>query len=252
MATLKKILEAARLIEPVDDPPAPPSAGGDDDIDAIIRRAAEAERRVGRGAPPPLPAAADGDGEASAAAADDSLAGHSAQDAPRSVEEGLDFIEIYARHGVAEAGFPVERLLKLVEGLRALDPTTRRAAITAMDVADETWSMEQVLADADAKVAALRAQQRAQQGVAEALVADNASRVQALEAERDGRVADLRQQIAALEAQIQDALGSAAAEVAKLNAESESNKAALQRETQRIDAHILNLADLAAQFRGPG
>lgn len=250
MATLKKILEAARLIESVD-PPAAPPAGGDDDIDAIIRRAAEAEQRGGRGgrgAPPPLPAADSGADAAGAAA--DHLPVDVATPA-RSVEEGLDFAEIYARHGVSEAGFPVERLLKLVEGLRTLDPTTRRAAITAMDVADETWSMEQVLADADAKVAALRAQQRAQQTVADTLVAENAQRIQALEAERDGRVADLRQQIAALEAQIQDAVGSSAAEVAKLHAESESNKAALQRETQRIDAHILNLADLAAQFRGP-
>lgn len=247
MATLKKILEAARLIETVGPPQAPEaSAGGDDDIDAIIRRAAEAERRGGRAPPPPLPADDAGSGDGAADAAPDAAA------APRNVEEGLDFTQIYARQQVADAGFPVERLLKLVEGLRTLDPTTRRAAITAMDVADETWSMEHVLADADAKVEALRAHQREQQGVADALIADNTRRVQSLETERDGRVADLRGQIAALEAQIQDAIGTAAAEVAKLNAESESNKAALHREIQRIDAHILNLADLAAQFRGPG
>ena len=249
MATLKKILEAARLIETVGPSQVSDASGsGDDDIDAIIRRAAEAERGGGRGAPPPLPA----DSGAPDAAGTDAAADHEDAAAPRNVEEGLDFAQIYARQQVADAGFPVERLLKLVEGLRTLDPTTRRAAITAMDVADETWSMEQVLADADAKVAALRAHQRGQQGVADALVAENTRRVQALEAERDGRVADLRGQIAALEAQIQDAIGTAAAEVAKLNAESESNKAALQREIQRVDAHILNLAELAAQFRGPG
>jgi hypothetical protein len=45
MATLKKILEAARLIERTDTAPeAPPSnAGRDDDLDALIRRAAAAE-----------------------------------------------------------------------------------------------------------------------------------------------------------------------------------------------------------------
>jgi hypothetical protein len=234
MATLKKILEAARLIEPVAPPPAD-TGSGDADIDAIIRRAARAESPASAPAspaPPPMPSAA--------------------LQAPAGVEEGLAFADIYARQGLSEAGFPVERLLKLVEGLRTLDPATRRAAIMAMDIADETWSMDQVLADADAKVAALRGHQRQLQGTADAIVQANRERIAALETSRDSRVAELRQQIAALEAQIQDAIGTTAADVAKLHSESEANKAALLRETQRIDAHILNLDELTAQFRAQG
>jgi hypothetical protein len=232
MATLKKILEAARLIERTDADVSVPAPAEDADIDAIIRRAAQAEAAIST-APPPLPGA------------------DSAAPAVAGIEEGLGFADIYARQGLTEAGFPVERLLKLVDGLRALDPTTRRAAITAMDVADETWSMEQVLADADAKVAALRGHQRQMQGTADAVVQSNRERIGALESSRDARLAELRQQIAALEAQIQDAVGTTAADVAKLQSESESNKAALLRETQRIDAHILNLDELVAQFRPP-
>jgi hypothetical protein len=235
MASLKKILEAARLIERTEAPVSDSAPTGDADIDAIIRRAAQAE------APPPLPHADDdASGDTDAGASD--IVG---------VEEGLTFADIYGRQGVAEAQFPVERLLKLVDGLRALDPTTRRAAITAMDVADETWSMDDVLADADAKMAALRGHQRQMQGAADGVVQANRERVAALESSRDGRLTELRQQIAALEAQIQDAVGSTAADVAKLQSESESNKAALLRETQRIDAHILNLEELVAQFRPP-
>lgn len=233
MATLKKLLEAARLIERSETDVPMSAQAGDDDIDAIIRRAAQAEAAIST-APPPLP------GDAAPAAP-----------AVAGIEEGLSFADIYARQGLTEAQFPVERLLKLVDGLRALDPATRRAAITAMDVADETWSMEQVLADADAKVAALRGHQRQMQGTADAVVQSNRERIAALESSRDGRVAELRQQIAALEAQIQDAIGTTAADVAKLQSESESNKAALLRETQRIDAHILNLDELVAQFRPP-
>jgi hypothetical protein len=232
MASLKKILQAARLIESTA-PPAPPAPAEDSDIDAIIRRAAEAETRSST-APPPMPTAA---GEAAPAMA--------------GVEEGLDVAQIYARQGVADAGFPVERLIKLVDGLKALDPTTRRAAISAMDVADETWSMDQVLADADAKIAALRGHQRHLQGNADALVQANQARIAELEGSRDTRLADLRQQIAALEAQIQDAVGATAADIARLQSESESNKAALARETQRLDAQVLSLEELAAQFRGP-
>lgn len=233
MATLKKLLEAARLIERSDADVPMSAPAGDDDIDAIIRRAAQAEATIST-APPPLP------GDAASAAP-----------AVAGIEEGLTFADIYARQGLTEAQFPVERLLKLVDGLRALDPATRRAAITAMDVADETWSMEQVLADADAKVAALRGHQRQMQGTADAVVQSNRERIAALESSRDGRVAELREQIAALETQIQDAIGTTAADVAKLQSESESNKAALLRETQRIDAHILNLDELVAQFRPP-
>ncbi|MGN6153877.1 MAG: hypothetical protein ACTHOH_18015, partial [Lysobacteraceae bacterium] len=197
----------------------------------------------GAKAPPPVPDA-NTSGQAAAPPAGQSAA-------PPGIEEGLSFADIYVRQGLAEAAFPVERLQKLVDGLRTLDPATRRAAITAMDVADETWSMDQVLADADAKVAALRGHQRHLQGGAEALVQHNAERIAALEADRDTRVADLRRQIAALEAQVQDAIGTAAADVARLHSESESNKAALQRETQRLDAQIAAIADLAAQFRAP-
>ena len=231
MATLKKILEAARLIERSDAETSAPAPAGDADIDAIIRRAAEAETAPYAREDAPVGAAVVGEAI--------------------GVEEGLTFADIYLRQNVSEAQFPVERLLKLVEGLRALDPTTRRAAIMAMDIADETWSMDQVLADADAKMAALRGHQRQMQGAADAVVQANRERVAALETSRDSRLAELRQQIAGLEAQIQDAVGTTAADVAKLQSESESNKAALLRETQRIDAHILNLQELVAQFRPP-
>jgi hypothetical protein len=235
MASLKKILEAARLIERSDAETSAPAPAGDADIDAIIRRAAEAEAAPSAREDTPV------DAPLHAAEAGEAV----------GVEEGLSFTDIYLRQSVADAQFPVERLLKLVEGLRALDPTTRRAAIMAMDVADETWSMDQVLADADAKMAALRGHQRQMQGAADGVVQANRERVAALETSRDGRLAELRQQIAGLEAQIQDAVGTTAADVAKLQSESESNKAALMRETQRIDAHILNLQELVAQFRPP-
>jgi hypothetical protein len=239
MATLKKILEAARLIERTDEAsaasPSAEGAGiGDDDLDALIRRAA------GEAAPAAVKASANTAAETTEAPAP-----------TVSIEEGLDFAEIFARQGVAVAPFPVERLIKLVEGLRALDPTTRRAAIMAMDVADETWSMDHVLADADAKILALRGHQQALRAIAENTTGANRERIVALETERDMAVASLREQIAALEAQIQDAVGGTAAEVAKLQSQTESGKAALQRETLRLDAQILNLEELAAQFR-PG
>ena len=239
MATLKRILEAARLIESADAPP--PAPADDGDIDAIIRRAAAAESRGAR-APEQAPAPAHAQAAEAARVATEALAG---------VEEGLAFPDIYARQGLAEAAFPVERLQKLVDGLRTLDPTTRRAAITAMDVADETWSMDQVLADADAKIDALRGHQRHLQAGADALVQHNRERIAELESSRDTRVAELRRQIAALEAQVQDAIGAAAADVARLQSESESNKAALQRETQRLDTQVAGLQDLVAQFRAP-
>ena len=231
MASLKKLLEAARLIEPAEAHADDVAPVEDSALDAIIRRAAEVDA-------PPAPRA---EATAETAPPGDAV----------GVEEGLSFIEIYGRQNVADASFPVERLLKLVEGLRALDPTTRRSAIMAMDVADETWSMDQVLADADAKLAALRDHQRQMQGAADALVQANRERIAALDSSRDGRVGELRQQIVALETQIHDAIGTTAADVAKLQSESESNKAALLRENQRIDAHSLNLKELVAQFRPP-
>src|SRR5688572_15491440 len=49
------------------------------------------------------------------------------------VGEGRELSSIYAEMSVPPSPFPAEKLLKLLDGLRAMDPHTRKAAVLAMD-----------------------------------------------------------------------------------------------------------------------
>ena len=72
----------------------------------------------------------------------------------------LNLDDIYTAHGVGPSLYPAERLLRLVDGLSAMDVATRLMAIQAMDAADESWTIDDPLADAAAKVNALQAHAR--------------------------------------------------------------------------------------------
>ncbi|HSY41091.1 MAG TPA: hypothetical protein VLA79_16240, partial [Polyangia bacterium] len=62
--------------------------------------------------------------------------------------EGVPIDTLYQQANIEQTSFPIERLQKLIDGLRQLDPTTQKAAVLAMDAADDTWTIEGVLKDA--------------------------------------------------------------------------------------------------------
>ncbi len=73
------------------------------------------------------------------------------------IEEGKALDEIFALANIPPAAFSAEKLLRLLDGLRAMDATTRRAAVLAMDAADDNWTIADPVTDAQRKTAALEA-----------------------------------------------------------------------------------------------
>jgi hypothetical protein len=67
------------------------------------------------------------------------------------------FADIFAAAGVPDSPYPAEKLLRLLDGLRAMDAGTRKAAVLAMDAADDNWQIGDCLRDADLKISALEA-----------------------------------------------------------------------------------------------
>lgn len=112
----------------------------------------------------------------------------------------LNTDEIYAREGVPASVYPAERLLRLLDGLSAMDENTRNIAIRAMDAADESWSIEDPLADARAKLAALASHAQQVQASLQQMETQTQGRLDALRAAQDKRVGDIRKQISELEA----------------------------------------------------
>ena len=162
----------------------------------------------------------------------------------------LDLDTIYANAGMVASAYPAERLLRLLDGLSAMDDATRLMAIRAMDAADESWTIDDPLADAAAKVTALAQRAEQLQLHQQQLERDTQSRLSEVSVRQEKVVGDIRKQIAEL-----DALASR--EIARSAQENAAQEASLQVATERTKQELAELAQasqrlqgLAAQFGG--
>jgi chromosome segregation ATPase len=166
-----------------------------------------------------------------------------------AIVEGQPFESFYA--GLTASAYPAEKMLKLIDGLKAMDANTRLAAVKAMDAADDNWSLDDAVADARAKIAALTGQASAFTAQVTAIEKDTGAMIKALDKENDNAVSAVRKQIADLEAllarQIEKIGGSKAAAQNQLQAARE----ACTRETGRLHAEAARLNMLVDLFGAP-
>jgi hypothetical protein len=165
--------------------------------------------------------------------------------------EPLDLARIYADQGVPVSIYPAERLLRLVDGLSAMDEATRLMAIKAMDAADESWSIEDPLADAAAKLAALATHAEELQLNQQALQAQTQARLDAVAARQAQTVGDIRKQISELQALVERELTRAAQETATQEAALKAAQDQTTRELGEIAQASQRLQSLARQFGSP-
>lgn len=108
--------------------------------------------------------------------------------------------EIYAHANLPASRYPAERLLRLLDGLAAMDENTRLAAVTAMDQADDTWSLEDPIQDARNKATALEAFATSLESDLQRLTGELDAQIQDSQAREGEEAARIRSQIADLEA----------------------------------------------------
>lgn len=160
----------------------------------------------------------------------------------------LNLEDIYARGGVPPALYPAERLLRLLDGLSAMDDATRRIAIQAMDAADESWSIEDPMADAAAKAQALAGHAQQLQADLQTLQVQTQTRLDAIAARQEQVVGDIRKQITELEALVARELGRAAADTSAQQADLKAAQDQTARELAEIAQLSGRLQSLAGQF----
>jgi hypothetical protein len=163
----------------------------------------------------------------------------------------LDFSRIYADQGVPASIYPAERLLRLVDGLSAMDQATRLMAIRAMDAADESWSIDDPLADAAIKLGALTSHSEQLQLKLQELQAQTRARIDAVAARQAQTVGDIRKQISELEALVERELARAAQETATREAEIKAAQDQTARELGEVAQISQRLQSLAQQFVTP-
>lgn len=158
---------------------------------------------------------------------------------------------IYAAAQLPSTTFPAEKLLKLLDGLRVMDAVTRKAAVLAMDAADDSWAIEDPVEDAQRKIGALV---RHKGGLVESLAAAEARTKKSLADQdryQEQATSEIRRQIAELEQMLQTEIHNVAQEKANQEANLRATREAHARENARLDREIRRLEEIPLTFGAP-
>jgi hypothetical protein len=167
------------------------------------------------------------------------------------IEEGRPLEDIFTLAGVAPAPFPAEKLLRLLDGLRAMDAATRKTAVLAMDAADDNWQIADPILDAQRKIAALDAyKQRVGEQVTGA-EKHTGAQITEINSTLDRTTAEIRTQISELEALLEREVTKAAQQTTNLEAGLRAAREAAARELRRMDAEIARFAEIPVSFTQP-
>lgn len=162
--------------------------------------------------------------------------------------EQRPFDQFYADQSVPPVPFNAEKLLRVLDGLAALDPISRKAAVQALDAADDGWSIDDVLLDAERKARALAVAKRDLEQHARAALQSAREAIEARDLRQQDAVTRIRQQITDLEALLEREVTRATEEKTQFDAQARATKDACQREITRIDLETARLARIAAIF----
>ena len=161
------------------------------------------------------------------------------------------FSDIYSVAGTPPSPFAAEKLLRILDGLRAMDASTRKAAVLAMDAADDEWVIEDAVSDAREKIKALeQARTDLDTAVKQAETqahADNETR----EKYQQEATASIRKQIAELEALLERELQKVTEERAAIQARLQRMREAAARESARISQEVARLREVVDSFAMP-
>ena len=164
------------------------------------------------------------------------------------IPEGLDVAEIYTDAGVVPSVYPYEKFVKLVDALAALDDSAKKAALAAMDAADDSWTVGDIASDLVNKRTALIQYQRDIEATVVNLETKANEAIAVTKTESDARVAEMRAQIAALEQSIQDEFHTTGQSIGQLHAQLAANKSAGEREGQRIGAVVSRMTSIEKTY----
>ena len=170
------------------------------------------------------------------------------QYAPAAVKSGNSLDEIFRAAGIPASPFPAERLLRLLDGLRAMDEATRKAAVRAMDEADENWNIDDPVLDAQRKINALEGFRQALAAQVSGKKEQAAADIAALKAAQERAVAEIKKQIAEMEKLLEREMQKTAQQIAALETEISALQGETDREAAKMQDEIARLQEIPAQF----
>ncbi|MFK8002546.1 MAG: hypothetical protein AB8H86_23345 [Polyangiales bacterium] len=213
-----------------------------DEIDAIL--ASEGAQQAPPPAAPPrkAPAAAPSPRRAAPVASAPSAS------ASEAIVEGADFATIYSAAGTPEASYSAEKLLRVLDGLKAMDAVTRKTAVIAMDAADEEWTVADAVLDAERKIQALSNHTRTLEGQVQALDAESTAEKTRRDEYLAQATATIREKIMELETTLQQETATIVSQKVEIDSKLEAARASLTRESARLRAEAERLQEIPRTF----
>lgn len=160
--------------------------------------------------------------------------------------EGFD--SIYSAAQVPSSPYSAEKLLRVLDGLKAMPAPTRKAAVLAMDAADEEWSVADAVLDAQRKTKALAA--RIQQLSSDLQTIQ--TNAQAEKQKRDDFLNRAREQIMEkindLQRQLESETATMLTEKTEIDSAVFAAEQAHQRETRRLNNEAARLGEIPHIF----
>lgn len=167
------------------------------------------------------------------------------------VIEGRSFDDIFASANLPISPYPAERLLRLLDGLREMDEPTRKAAVRAMDGADDNWTMADPVIDAQRKIAVLESYKEVVNQQVSHLQEKVATEVSDLKIKQERAIAEIRKQISELERLLDREMQKTTEHIVGLESSIKATREAAAREAQRLSTEIDRLQVIQAQFANP-
>jgi hypothetical protein len=237
-----KFLAAAKLVELSDEEKLKLHGVAPGDELLINQAASEFTDETAGTNPPPLPDTSDA-GTSLAPPINPPIA-YAAAD----VAGGKSFEDIFKSAQIPDSPFPAERLLRLLDGLRAMDEATRKAAVHAMDAADDNWTIDDSIIDAQRKIAALEDYQKALESQLTANQQQVIAEVADLKAAEERAVTEIRKQIAEMERLLAREIQKTAEQITNLEGGQKAAQENCEREVKRLQAEVERLREIPAQF----
>ncbi len=211
-------------------------------IDKLIAESQPAQARKSQPPPPPTkPAQNSKSAQPGAASARPAATA-------TSIREGTPFSDYYVAGAIADAPYPVEKLLKVIEGLRQFNASQLKDIVNGMDAADDSWTIADVVLDAERKTRALA---QAAAGLDETLVATQ-KRTDEEKAKRTAYLAEgttnIRKRIAELEQTLAKETADIAEQLSRLDNDLQSARDAAGRERARLQEEIKRLEEVPRTF----
>jgi hypothetical protein len=159
---------------------------------------------------------------------------------------------VYVSAGLADSPSASPRVLKMLTGLAQFPPPQQLAMVRALDAADDSWSEDEVLADARARQGALRQHlQNIERARADRLAALEQQTRETQEL-RQKTLAEIDAQVAELTKLREQAVSESAGALADLERQKQDVELAADRSRRTINDFVNHLGNLVSFFTSGG